>query len=220
MPGNLNSGIRECRGEFVLVCHDHDIYGRALVEKMVQAMEAYPTALFVHCGVGFIDDSGGRTSRQYIEDVPPLVPGKTWLSYMLSRFDCPVCANAMVRRKVYEDLGLYSEEFGFIADVEMWMRLSQKGDAAYVAEPLISLREREKDHEYARINWPLIDTLLRIHRRYAFEKKVNSLIRTDWYLLRHYLTAIYHKDRDSHSAGQRYLQESGILLSRIAAFLV
>jgi GT2 family glycosyltransferase len=220
MPGNLNSGITECRGDLVLVCHDHDIYDRTLIDKMVRAMETYPSALFVHCGVGLMDDSGEPANRQYIEEAPPLVPGKKWLDYMLSKFDCPVCANAMVRRSTYQEVGLYSDEFGFIADVEMWMRLSQKGDVAYIAEPLIRLREREKDHEFARTNWPLVDTLLRIHRKYAVKNTLHSLIRTDWYLLRHYLTTIYHKDPDAHSTGKRYLQTSGILLSRIAAHLV
>ncbi len=220
MPGNLNSGIKESVGEFVLVCHDHDLYQRPFVEKMVEALETHPSALFVHSGIAFIDSSGRQIGRECIENVAPLVPGDRWLNYMLSKFDCPVCANAMVRRSAYEEFGLYGSEFGFISDVEMWMRLSRQGDVAYVAAPLIYVREREKDHQYARINWQLIDTLLRIHRLYRSKKQIRSLLRTDWYLLRQYLTVIYQRDRDGHSAGRHYLQSSGMFLSRIAAYLI
>jgi hypothetical protein len=39
-------------------------------------------------------------------------------------------------------LGLFDEHFGFIADVEMWLRVASHFDIAYVAEPLITLGER------------------------------------------------------------------------------
>ena len=55
---------------------------------------------------------------------------------------CPVCALTLVRREAHESYGLYDASYGFISDVEMWMRLSMRGDVAYIDKPLIDVRER------------------------------------------------------------------------------
>ena len=79
----------------------------------------------------------------HVGDWPELTPGYSWLKVMLNSLHCPVCALTLVRREAHEKCGLYDPAGGFIADVEMWMRLSGQGDVAYVAEPLIAVRERE-----------------------------------------------------------------------------
>jgi hypothetical protein len=85
---------------------------------------------------------------------------------MLNSLHCPVCALTLVRREAHEKYGLYDPAAGFIADVEMWMRLSSHGDVAYVAEPLIAVREREQDH-FATKAWPsLLRATAEIHRQY------------------------------------------------------
>ena len=229
MPQNLNEGIRIARGEYILVCHDHDLYDKTMVEKMVRFLDAHPTALFVHAGVAFVDLTGRPTGRQYVMRYAPLTAGKSWLNRMLSRFDCLVCANSMVRRRAYEEHGRYNPDFGFIADVEMWMRLCCHGDAGYIAEPLISIREREKDHEYSGISWQLVDTIIRIHKLYH-DKVFSGIygqwryfrlkVRMDRYLLLLFLSCLKRRDKSGITAGRQYLKESGALLSRSLAYLL
>jgi hypothetical protein len=48
----------------------------------------------------------------------------------------------------------------------MWMRLSMYGDVAYVREPHLLLRERERDHQAATNSVAIVRTLARIHVRY------------------------------------------------------
>ena len=127
MPGNLNSGIRDTVGEYVLVCHDHDLYDPKLVARMVETLDAQPSALFVHCGAVGIDESG-RTVENWVQDLPELTHGERWVHRMLENFASPVCADSMARRTAHERFGLYDPDYGFVADVEMWMRLSHAGD--------------------------------------------------------------------------------------------
>ncbi len=227
MPENLNEGIRASRGEYVLVCHDHDLYAPTMVEQMVRFLDAHCTALFVHCGVAMIKKDGLLAGRHYIGDYPPITSGQFWLSFMLRRFDCPVCANSMVRSKAYEQYGLYDVNYGFIADVEMWMRLCLHGDVGYIPEALIEVREREQDHEYSGINWTLVDTVLRIQRLYherAFNgwyrwwRRMRLEARAERYVLAQYLICLLKKDRQAHEEGRRYLKNSGLLLARIIAW--
>lgn len=226
MPGNLNGGIRETRGELVLVAHDHDLYDPDLVGRMVEFMDAHPSALFVHTGLLAIGEDGRPTGRSYVADYAPLTPGPRWVDRMLSQVHCPVCADAMVRRVAHERHGLYDPEYGFVADVELWLRLSLQGDVGYLAEPLIHIREREADHEYSGANWELLDTLLQIQRRYHREvfrgwrgpwRRLTLGLRADRLLLRRYLSCIARGDREERAAGRRCLRSSGALLSRIAA---
>jgi hypothetical protein len=55
---------------------------------------------------------------------------------------------------------------GFIADVDMWMRLSMQRDVAYVREPHLLLRQRERDHRAGPNSIAITRTLARIHGRY------------------------------------------------------
>lgn len=165
MPGNLNSGIMESRGEFIAVCHDHDLYKPAFVETMVGTLRRNPSALFVHCGIETINQNGELVQFQ-IGDWPELSPGASWLRFMLRSLSCPVCALTVVRREAHEHHGLYDPSCGFIADVEMWMRLSTHGDVAYVKEPLISVRAREAGHVETAKGAVWIRMAARIHRRF------------------------------------------------------
>jgi glycosyltransferase involved in cell wall biosynthesis len=168
MPGNLNAGIVESRGQYVAVCHDHDLLAPDFLEKLAGLLDKHPSALYAHAGIEQVDDDGVPTPNQRSGDLfAELTPGHAWLERLLQKLACPVCAIAMVRRDAHERYGLYNPAYGFISDVELWMRLAEVGDVAYDAGRLIRIRAREKDHFAVGQAWPLLVTLLAIHRRYA-----------------------------------------------------
>ncbi len=163
---NLNAGILESRGEFISVCHDHDLYRVGFLKAMVAALDRLPSALYVHCASDLVMQGGTTLARAEIQDFSELTAGRDWLRFMLSTPHCPVCALTLVRRVAHERSGLYNPAYGFITDIDMWMRLSAYGDVAYVREPHLLLREREEDHQAIR-NWAQItQNLFRIHVRH------------------------------------------------------
>lgn len=166
MPENLNSGIAQTAGEFVAVCHDHDILAPTFLDKLVRRLDEHPRALFAHCGISVIDQKGRPTGAESVGPWPPCMSGWDWLATMLRSFSCPVCALTLVRREAHERYGLYDDQYGFIADVELWMRLSEHGDIAYVAEPLAQVRTREADHETNLSSWPTLAASFAMHRKY------------------------------------------------------
>lgn len=165
MPGNVNEGIKASRGEFIAVCHDHDLYKPTFVETMVSTLRRNPSALFVHCAIETIAQDGA-IAHSHIGDWPELTPGAEWLRYMLRSLHCPVCALTIVRREAHERHGLYDLSCGFIADVELWMRLSSCGDVAYVPEPLVQVTEREEGHTETLNGDRWIRVAADIHRRF------------------------------------------------------
>jgi hypothetical protein len=148
---------------------------------------------------------------------------------MLSTFSCPVAADTLVPRSAYERHGLYDPDYGFISDVEMWMRLSLTGGVGYLAEPLSRIREREGHHEYHGVRWDVIDSIARIHRRYnraaysgltrAWRGAVLGL-RLDRYVALHYLHCVRRKDGPARAAGRRYIRGSGCVLSHALSLLI
>jgi glycosyltransferase involved in cell wall biosynthesis len=146
MPGNLNVGIRLSRGQFIANVHDGDLYHSTLLEKWTTALERNPTAAFVFNQYRILA-SDGTTRTIEKEPLAPIFSGKYLLEEIFFRrrlFGSPVWGTVMARRTAYLEGRLFDERFGFLSDVDMWMRLAEKHDVAYVPETLISLPSCEK----------------------------------------------------------------------------
>lgn len=165
MPGNLNSGIREARGKFIAVCHDHDIYKSDFLKSMIDVLQRNSSALFVHCAIEVVSQQG-VVVKQHTEEWPEISKGLDWLKFMMKTLSCPVCALTLVRKEAHEKFGLYDAKYGFVSDIEMWMRFSLHGDVGYVSMPIVQVREREDGHEMVSKNAQLTSIIRRIHKAY------------------------------------------------------
>jgi glycosyltransferase involved in cell wall biosynthesis len=209
VAGNLNDGIRASRGELIAVCHDHDLYRPGFLKAMVSALDRYPSALYVHCASEVIGQEGDHRASN-VHGFSELTTGSEWLKFMLSTPHCPVCALTLVRRSAHEQYGLYNSTHGFVTDVEMWMRLSMYGDVAYVREPYLLLRQRERDHQANTNSANITRTLARIHARYvpvahSGAERVKASLRLQYWRNRILLrgAAQFLKRRASRGAIQR-----------------
>jgi glycosyltransferase involved in cell wall biosynthesis len=229
MPANVNAGIRDTRGYFVAVCHDHDLHEPTRLEKMLQLFEEYPDILFVHTALSKITEEGEDTGIQFVGDYARYTPGVEWLRFMLSSFSCPVAADIMVRRSSYECFGLYDLEYGFVSDVEMSMRLSLHGQVGYLSEPLSRNRAREAQHEHNQIRWDVIDALAQIHSNYI-KLTYNGaackwhlarlMLRLDRYVALSYLACAKRRDTAARITGREYIRRSRLVFSRVVSFLL
>ena len=141
MPGNLNAGLAEARGEYIANLHDGDIHAKDLLEKWAGRLDDCPKAAFVFNAYGEVD-AAGRPVMIYREPLAPCQRGEAFLSRIMFRrwrFGSPVRGTVMARRRVYEQLGFFQPRFGFCSDVDMWMRMAAAHHVAYVDEPLITV---------------------------------------------------------------------------------
>ena len=146
MPGNLNAGILASSGEFIANLFDGDLYDSSLLEKWSKAMDRYPKAAFVFNAYCELDDNG-KKKTVFRENLPECFSGHILLESIFFRrweFDSPVFGTVMARRSAYNEVGLFQKRFGFFSDVDMWMRLAEKYEVAYVNEPLIFLPNKKK----------------------------------------------------------------------------
>ncbi len=163
MASNANHAFSESDTPFVALLHHDDLYRRDLLEKWARLLHKNPSAGFVFNAYGFSDDEPPK-----VEDVDRLIDGPTFLKdELLLDWGCPVRGTAMIRKSAFEAVGGFNEEFGSIADVDLWMRLSASYDVGYVREPLIEVNQDRPDEgypeEYSAFSWDRRRRLYEIH---------------------------------------------------------
>lgn len=165
MPRILNEGFAAARGAYVMTCHDHDVYEPSLLEELAASLDRFPSAAYAHCGVVGVDPSGMQVLERYVYQFAPLTPGRTFLvDHLLPGLDSKVSALTMIRASALA--GRFDPAYGFVADVEMWLRLAAHGDVAYVARPLIRVRQRDASSEMYHVTPQLVLHTLRAKRAY------------------------------------------------------
>lgn len=151
MPGNLNAAVSRASGRYIANLHDGDVYRPDLIEKWARALDETPTAAFVFNA--YHAARPGGSMRLYDLGFAPRVGGEEIaLAYFRSMTSC-VWGTVMARASAYARAGRFDPDFGFISDVDMWLRLARDADVAYVAEPLITITPREDDHPYRYASW-------------------------------------------------------------------
>jgi len=150
--GNQNAALLRASSEYVAIVHDGDIYRSDLIEKWTRALVEQPTAALVFNSLEGMDESG-QVNFVYRHPYGPLVPGRELFDDMITRADSPIFGIVMVRRSCVMEVGPFDPRISTLADVDMWMRLLLRFDAAYIAEPLLRVAPREVGHHNTSANW-------------------------------------------------------------------
>jgi len=171
MPGNLNTAISLAKGEYIANLHDADTFEPTMLEEWETALDHHPTAGFVFSGVAGGDreiefDDGITKQRDGItlHNVAPLTPGSEFFEkYFLHRLSSIVWGTVMARRTAYERLLPFNDAYGFVSDVDMWMRMCIDYEIAYVRKPLIILdHSPSKERGSGEFNWQWLDASRRM----------------------------------------------------------
>ena len=172
MPGNANQAVAQSDRPYIALLHHDDIYRKDLLEK-------WATLIDTHRDVAFVFNPYGVFGSSYIyaEAIPSGRIDGRWLleRYLLPRWGCVVRGTAMVRRDAWENIGGMREQFGLLADIDLWMRLSMHWAAGYVPSPVIAVRQQRPSYYpaiYLDTDWSWK------RRRYLYE--IHAAIRRDY----------------------------------------
>lgn len=143
MPGNTNYAVSQTTRPYIALLHHDDLYRQDLLEKWVGVMECHPD-------VSFVFNPYGVFKSDYIYDHPfktETLDGCLFLErHLFPRWGCPVRGTALINRKDFVSVGGMREEFGLLADVDLWMRLAKFKTVGYVAEPVIIVRQERPEY--------------------------------------------------------------------------
>jgi glycosyltransferase involved in cell wall biosynthesis len=171
MPGNANFAARHARRPYLALLHHDDLYRADLLEKWQRVLARHPD-------VGFVFNAYAKHGSTHVWALPPSaerLPGREFLEQRLfPDWGCPVRGTALIRRSEFEAVMGMREEFGLLADVDLWMRLAARAAVGYVPEPLIAVRqERPADYPEAYQDgvwsWQRQRYLYEIHARNRLE---------------------------------------------------
>lgn len=164
MPGNANFAVGHCSGEYIALLHHDDLYASTLLTRWAEVLMRHPSIVFVCNDYRY---TSGRVRGLKLPENP--INGDWFLRKQLLRnWGSPVRGTAMIRRRSWIEVDGLKEQFGLLADVDLWMRLAAMGDVGYVPEPLITVwhnRPVEYPKEYggAGWSWERHRLLLQIH---------------------------------------------------------
>jgi GT2 family glycosyltransferase len=171
MPGNANFAARHSARPYIALLHHDDLYRSDLLEKWHAVMQRHPDVAFVFNP--YAVHGSAKRFRHPFED--EWLDGQHFLErHLLPRWGCPVRGTAMIRRSHFEAVGGMREQFGLLADVDLWMRLAARAPVGYVPEPLITVRQARpayypEAYETRVWSWPRQRYLYDIHAQNRLE---------------------------------------------------
>lgn len=228
MPGNLNAAIHHARGTYIANLHDGDIFRSDLIEKWKNALDETPEAEFVFNAYESVSADGSR--RIWHEAFcRPCMGGDLIAEHFFRTLTSCVWGTVMARASAYARFGLFNPEFGFVADIDMWLRMACGSTVAYVPEPLITLMTKEADHPWTYDVWPRLFWLFRMYAAQAerYRGRLHGLPGTRQHsrmLRKHFVRAMLsvmkHRrwDRVREGVGM-WLDSDDVLLRTAGVFL-
>jgi glycosyltransferase involved in cell wall biosynthesis len=164
--GARNLGIARASGEFVAFLDADDTWLPGKISRQVDLLVKNPCVSLATCDGYTVTAVGERLSRCY--DVrPPAVGPHAWKTLLAYNFI--KTPSVMVRRTDLVEVGGFRPELRVGEDLDLWIRLSLRGEVAAIREPLMEIYNRpgsltkvSPDYE-RRITLPLLEEHLQRH---------------------------------------------------------
>jgi GT2 family glycosyltransferase len=142
LSGNWNESLRIARGETVHILHQDDWVADGFYRRLLPVFSD-PAVGMAFCRHAFIDGKNQITRFSHCERWRPGLLDD-WLGRITQQQRIQ-CASALVRRKVYEQLGGYRSDLRYALDWEMWVRVAAKYRVWYEPRILASYRRHDSN---------------------------------------------------------------------------
>lgn len=136
-----NRGIRRSSGDLVAFLDADDDWARGKLEAQVTAVASDEADV---CGVGCVRLL--PDGKEVIISKQPPYSGDGLYRELLFKNTIPGSSSSiMVRRRCFDEVGLFDEELLAVEDRDMWLRLAARFRFVFVREPLVSINRRRVD---------------------------------------------------------------------------
>jgi len=133
---SLNKAINCAKGEYIARIDDDDYWSDSKkLEKQIAFLENNPEYVLVGCGMIKINKQGQEIKRYLFPEKDQELRRKMLLT------DYFVHPGVVFRKKDWEAVGGYNEQFYFSQDWDLWARLGKMGKMYNFPECFVSLRE-------------------------------------------------------------------------------
>lgn len=129
---NWSTCVKLAEGDFVHILHDDDWVLPGFYKRIEALADANPTAALLATRSFFTNERGHYTA------ITPLLPAfeSTCRDTTVFLVECPLqCPGIVVRREAYDLQRLFSSDYQYGIDVEMWLRLISTHGGVVAPEP-------------------------------------------------------------------------------------
>lgn len=134
----VNKGIRMARNDVVGWLNADDVYLPGALQRVAEAFERRPDALWATGRCLIIDGDGNEIRKGVTRYKDALL--RRW-SYPLHLTQNFVSApSTFVRRSAFERVGVFEERFKYSMDYDLWLRLGRISEPIVIDAPLAAFR--------------------------------------------------------------------------------
>jgi len=135
-----NTGIGAASGDYIAFLDSDDLWLPKKLECQVPILDHHPAVALVYSQLLYIDSRGNpvrfRGKWVYGDDESRIIIADRCKDLFLGCVVSGGGSNAVVRRSLLDEVGLFDEALSYPEDWDLWLRLSRKGPFAYIPEPL------------------------------------------------------------------------------------
>jgi teichuronic acid biosynthesis glycosyltransferase TuaG len=133
-PRNL--GLKNAKGKYIAFLDADDLWCPDKLEKQVSFLEVNPEVFLLYAKYRIIRN--GRITGKIMPKDKYLFSGKIFKQLFLSNNFIP-CVTAILRNR-FEHNYLFDEQKCFMEDFDLWLRISQSENIAFIRDPLAIYR--------------------------------------------------------------------------------
>jgi glycosyltransferase involved in cell wall biosynthesis len=146
-PGSWNPCLRQARGEYVYIATSDDTMPPDCLEKMVAALDAHPECDLAHCPLKIIEENGRESGfRWYQEGTFAESSGELFhrphvrlapfdgLLHLLGMTVYISITQLLIRRSLFDKIGLFESSWGSFGDFDWDMRASLVANTVHVPD--------------------------------------------------------------------------------------
>lgn len=150
---SLNRAVKLAKGDYIARMDADDIALPERLEKQVKFLESHEEVGLLGTSYYEVDATGGVIGKKELPSTDKEIRS------VLIKYNPFFHASVMMRREVFEVVGLYDELIPFAQDYDLWLRIAEKFKVFNLPEPLMKRRYSKANisisRENEQIKWAL-----------------------------------------------------------------